>query len=60
MPGLDVTAIDVPEDPSRTTRVTFADPASTDDRARTVHVDPYTAQVQDELVTWFGSTPAMT
>jgi len=58
--GFDVAAVRVSDDPGRTTTVTFADPALTDDRQRSVYVDPYTGEVTGELVTWSGSTPAVT
>jgi uncharacterized iron-regulated membrane protein len=58
--GLDVASVRVSDDPERTTTVTFSDPGLTDDRQRSVYVDPYTGEVTGELVTWFGSTPAVT
>lgn len=60
VPGLDVASVRVPDEPEGTTWVTFSDPALTDDRQRTVYVDPYTGDVTGELVTWSGSTPAVT
>ncbi|MEU7961138.1 MULTISPECIES: PepSY-associated TM helix domain-containing protein [Micromonospora] len=48
-----------PGEGDRTTRVTFALP-ELGDKQHTVYVDPYTAQVQGQLTTWFGSTPATT
>ena len=59
-PGLDVASVRVSDDPARTTTVTFTDPALADDRQRSVYVDPYSAEVTGELVTWSGSTPAVT
>jgi uncharacterized iron-regulated membrane protein len=56
-PGLAVTAIDVHDG---RTAVTFADPSLADDRERTAYVDPTSATVKGSLVTWFGSTPAVT
>lgn len=58
-PDLTVSAIDVATG-DKTTRVTFSDPSLTDDRERTAYVDPYTGTVKGSLVTWFGSTPAVT
>jgi uncharacterized iron-regulated membrane protein len=43
-----------------TTKVVFAVPELTDDRDRTVYVDPYTGQIRGQLTTWFGSTPITT
>ncbi len=53
-------SIVLPTDAEDTTRVVFADPDLTDDRERTVFVDPYTGNVQGSLVTWFDSTPLVT
>ncbi len=50
----------LPVDADHTTRVVFTDPTLTDDRERTVFVDPYTGAVQGSLVTWFDYTPLMT
>ncbi|MEU8372642.1 PepSY domain-containing protein [Micromonospora sp. NPDC048894] len=41
------------------TRVVFAAPEY-GEKQHTVYVDPYTARVQGQLTTWFGSTPATT
>nr|WP_329010672.1 PepSY domain-containing protein [Micromonospora rifamycinica] len=43
----------------RTTRVVFSAPEY-GEKQHTVYVDPYTARVQGQLTTWFGSTPATT
>nr|WP_269329818.1 PepSY domain-containing protein [Kineosporia babensis] len=43
-----------------TTQVTLNVPELTDDRQRTVYVDPYTAEVRGELTTWAGYTPVRT
>jgi hypothetical protein len=40
--------------------VVFAVPELTNDRDRTVYVDPYTGQIRGQLTTWFGSTPITT
>ncbi|MEV7350864.1 PepSY domain-containing protein [Micromonospora chalcea] len=48
-----------PGDGDQTTRVTFSLP-ELGEKQHTVYVDPYTAQVQGQLTTWFGSTPATT
>lgn len=53
-------AVIVAEGADETTKVVFADPALTDDRERTVYVDPYTGRVQGNLVTWFDDTPPQT
>lgn len=58
--GLDIASVRVSDAPDRTTTVTFSDPTLTNDRERSVYVDPYTGEVAGELVTWFGSTPAVT
>ncbi|MEX5636662.1 PepSY-associated TM helix domain-containing protein [Parafrankia sp. FMc2] len=43
----------------RTTQVVLFEDAL-GDKQRTVYVDPYTAEVQGTLVTWWGSTPMTT
>jgi len=52
-------AVLTPEDATRTTQVVLSVPDLAD-RQRTVYVNPYTGQVQGDLVTWFGETPATT
>ncbi|MEU8679337.1 PepSY domain-containing protein [Streptomyces sp. NPDC048560] len=48
-----------PAEPDGTTRVVL-DVPELGEKQRTVFVDPYTAEVQGELSTWFGSTPLTT
>ncbi|MEJ8655787.1 MULTISPECIES: PepSY domain-containing protein [Streptomyces] len=48
-----------PPGPEDTTRVVLSLP-ELGDKQRTVFVDPYTAEVQGELTTWYGSTPLTT
>ncbi|MFE2018764.1 PepSY-associated TM helix domain-containing protein [Streptomyces sp. NPDC059499] len=48
-----------PPGPEDTTRVVLSLP-ELGDKQRTVFVDPYTAEVQGDLTTWFGSTPLTT
>lgn len=48
-----------PPGPEDTTRVVLSLP-ELGDKQRTVFVDPYTAKVQGELTTWYGSTPLTT
>ncbi|SDF38533.1 Uncharacterized iron-regulated membrane protein [Lentzea fradiae] len=55
-----VTAVQVFEDPEATTRIVFTVPDLPDEYTQTVYVNPYTAQVQGELTTWSGATPAVT
>ncbi|MFV2100970.1 PepSY-associated TM helix domain-containing protein [Micromonospora sp. LOL_024] len=43
----------------RTSQVVFALP-ELGEKQHTVYVDPYTAEVQGQLTTWFGSTPTTT
>ncbi len=58
MPNRQLSAITPGVDPDRTTRVDFADPTlGTAMAARSVFVDPYTAEVRGELVTRHGVTP---
>ncbi|MFD2122564.1 PepSY-associated TM helix domain-containing protein [Streptomyces cirratus] len=45
--------------PENTTRVVLSVP-ELGEKQRTVFVDPYTAKVQGELTTWWGSTPLTT
>jgi uncharacterized iron-regulated membrane protein len=49
-----------PGDPVRTTGVVLAVPGLPDDVARTVYVDPYTAQVRGSLDTWYDTPPLQT
>ena len=60
VPDGTVTVVVPPDAPDATTKVTFAVPDLTDDRDRTVYVDPYTGQIRGQLTTWFGSTPITT
>ncbi|MGQ0572794.1 MAG: PepSY-associated TM helix domain-containing protein [Pseudonocardia sp.] len=53
-----LSSVIVSGDPDRTTQVVLDDSALTDDRQRTVYVDPYTGQVRGDLVTWFEEPPA--
>ncbi|MFD3492587.1 PepSY-associated TM helix domain-containing protein [Streptomyces sp. NPDC058690] len=48
-----------PPGPEDTTQVVLSLP-ELGDKQRTVFVDPYTAKVQGELTTWYGSTPLTT
>ncbi|MEV6395422.1 PepSY domain-containing protein [Streptomyces sp. NPDC051907] len=48
-----------PPGPEDTTRVVLSVPELGENQ-RTVFVDPYTAKVQGELTTWWGSTPLTT
>ncbi|MEU2828880.1 PepSY domain-containing protein [Streptomyces lavendulae] len=48
-----------PAGPEDTTRVVLSVP-ELGEKQRTVFVDPYTAEVQGELTTWWGSTPLTT
>ncbi|MFE9912310.1 PepSY-associated TM helix domain-containing protein [Streptomyces clavifer] len=52
-------SVTTPPGPEDTTRVVLSVP-ELGDKQRTVFVDPYTAEVQGELTTWFGSTPLTT
>jgi uncharacterized iron-regulated membrane protein len=52
-------AVLTPEDATRTTQVVLSVPDLAD-RQRTVYVNPYNGQVQGDLITWFGETPATT
>jgi uncharacterized iron-regulated membrane protein len=60
VPDGTVTLVAPPDAPDATTKVVLAVPDLTDDRDRTVYVDPYTGQVRGQLTTWFGSTPITT
>jgi len=60
LPDGTVTSVLVSDDPKAATQVVFAAPGLPEDYSRTVYVDPYTARVQGQLTTWFGSTPATT
>lgn len=54
----DAVAEIVPADTAEdTTQIVFDVPELTDDRQRTVYVDPYTAEIRGELNTWVGYTP---
>jgi uncharacterized iron-regulated membrane protein len=48
-----------PPGPEDTTRVVFSSP-EWGETQHTVFVDPYTAQTQGELTTWWGATPVTT
>jgi uncharacterized iron-regulated membrane protein len=60
VPDGTVITVAPPAEPDATTKVVFAVPDLTDDRSRTVYVDPYTGEVRGQLTTWFGSTPITT
>lgn len=60
VPDGTVVTVIPPAAPDATTKVVFSTPDLTDDRNRTVYVDPYTGQVRGVLTTWFGSTPVTT
>ncbi|WP_447002107.1 PepSY-associated TM helix domain-containing protein [Saccharothrix isguenensis] len=60
LPDGAVTAVLTADDPDATTQVVFSLPGLAEDYDQTVYVDPYTAQVQGQLTTWFGSTPVTT
>lgn len=60
VPDGTVATVIPPAAPDATTRVVFAVPDLTNDRNRTVFVDPYTGQVRGALTTWYGSTPMTT
>ncbi|MFD7657398.1 PepSY-associated TM helix domain-containing protein, partial [Actinosynnema sp. NPDC059797] len=55
-----VTGVQLPGDPTATTRVVFSLVGLPEGHAQTVYVDPYTAQVNGQLTTWFGATPVTT
>ncbi|GGO13609.1 PepSY-associated TM helix domain-containing protein [Micromonospora parathelypteridis] len=57
-PDGSITAVQ-PGDGDRTTKVMFSLP-ELGDKQHTVYIDPYTAESQGQLTTWFGSTPAAT
>ncbi|MFG1867263.1 PepSY-associated TM helix domain-containing protein [Micromonospora arborensis] len=57
-PDGSITAVQ-PGDGDHTTKVVFSQP-ELGDKQHTVYVDPYTAESQGQLTTWFGSTPAAT
>ncbi|MEU4338007.1 PepSY domain-containing protein [Micromonospora lupini] len=57
-PDGSITAVQ-PGDGDRTTRVVFSLP-ELGEKQHTVYVNPYTAESQGQLTTWFGSTPAVT
>ncbi|MFC6087769.1 PepSY-associated TM helix domain-containing protein [Saccharothrix lopnurensis] len=52
-----VTSVQLSGDLDATTRVVLSSPDLAVDHAWTVYVDPYTARVNGQLTTWFGSTP---
>ncbi|HWO59322.1 MAG TPA: PepSY-associated TM helix domain-containing protein [Umezawaea sp.] len=60
VPDGTVTGVLVAGDPDATTRVVFAVPGLPEEYSRTAYVNPYTAEAQGQLTTWFGSTPATT
>lgn len=60
VPDGTVATVIPPDAPDATTKVVFSVPDLTDDRNRTVYVDPYTGQVRGALTTWYGSTPMTT
>jgi uncharacterized iron-regulated membrane protein len=60
VPDGTVAMVAPPDAPDATTKVVFTVPDLTDDRSRTVYVDPYTGQTRGQLTTWFGSTPITT
>ncbi|MEU7772117.1 PepSY domain-containing protein [Micromonospora taraxaci] len=53
-----ITAVQ-PGEGDQTTRVTFSLPELGENQ-HTVYINPYTAESQGQLTTWFGSTPATT
>jgi uncharacterized iron-regulated membrane protein len=55
-----LTSIHYPGDPGRTTGIVLAVPGLPEDTARTVYVDPYTAQVRGSLDTWYDTPPLQT
>ena len=57
MPGLRMSGVKATHEPDETTRVDFADPTLEGMSARSVFVDPYTAEVRGSLVTRHGGTP---
>ncbi|MCG5471713.1 PepSY domain-containing protein [Micromonospora sp. LAH09] len=57
-PAGSITAVQ-PGDGDRTTKVVFSLPELGENQ-HTVYVNPYTAESQGQLTTWFGSTPATT
>jgi uncharacterized iron-regulated membrane protein len=59
-PGASFSYVVVPTDPKATTAVVFNDPTLTNDRQRTLYVDPYSGTVKGSLVTWFDASPAKT
>lgn len=60
VPDGTVTTVIPPDNPDATTKVVFSVPDLTNDRNRTVYIDPYTGQVRGALTTWYGSTPLTT
>ncbi|WP_394618673.1 PepSY-associated TM helix domain-containing protein [Lentzea sp. JNUCC 0626] len=60
LPEGTVTAVQLFDDPEATTRVVFAAPGLAEEYSKTVYVNPYTAEVEGELTTWAGATPAVT
>lgn len=55
-----MTGVLVAEDPGVTTQVVFTAPCLAEEYNQTVYVHLYTADVQGQLTTWFGSTPVVT
>ena len=55
-----LSSVRYPGDPDRTTGVVLAVPGLPEDIARTVYVDPYTAQVRGSLDTWYDTPPLQT
>ena len=53
-------SVQTPARATDTTRVVLNVPGLGEENQRTVFVNPYTARVQGELTTWYGSTPATT
>lgn len=57
---LTVSAVNLPDEADKTTQVVFSDSSLAEDFDRTVYVDPYTGEVQGNLVTSSDSTPLTT
>ncbi|MFJ9523410.1 PepSY domain-containing protein [Kitasatospora sp. NPDC101801] len=58
-PEGELASVITPAGPDDTTQVVLSLP-ELGEKQLTVYVDPYTAQVKGDLVTWFGSTPLST
>ena len=56
-PEASLATVTVPDDPARTTEVTFDVPGLAEDWQRTAYIDPSTATVRGVLDTWFGYPP---